>query len=78
MEKTIAGFGLSHEEAERVKAAQKRRAAIDPGCEKLTPEEFVNWHPVGGMSWEERAARMAEAGVTDPEVAPVQAAAMPA
>jgi len=70
------GLGLSPERVERVKAAQKRHAAIDPGCEKLTPEEFVNWHPVGGISWEERARRMKAAGITDPEApsAPAMAA----
>jgi hypothetical protein len=50
---------------ERIKAAQKRHAASDPGCEKLTPEEVINWHPVGGISWEERARRMKAAGITD-------------
>jgi hypothetical protein len=63
------GSGLSHEDVERIKAAQKRHAAIDPGCEKLTPEEFINWHPVGGISWEERARRMKAAGITEPEKA---------
>ena len=47
--------GLSPEGVEKIKAAQKRHTAIDPGCEKLTPEEFINWHPVGGITWEERA-----------------------
>jgi len=28
-------------------------------------EEFINWHPVGGISWEERAKRMEAAGVTE-------------
>ena len=66
-------YPLSPEDVERIKAAQKRHAAIDSGCEKLTPEEFINWHPVGGMSWEERARRMEEAGITDPEKAPAVA-----
>ena len=70
MVKTTKDSGLSPEEVERIKAAQKRHAAIDPGCEKLTPEEFINWHPVGGMSWEERAQRMKAAGVTEPKKAP--------
>jgi hypothetical protein len=61
--------GLSPEDVERIKAAQKRHTAIDPECEKLTPEEFINWHPVGGISWEERARRMKEAGITEPEKA---------
>jgi hypothetical protein len=66
MEKAIKGSGLSPEQVEQIKAAQKRHAAIDPGCEKLTPEEFINWHPIGGISWEERARRMKAAGVTEP------------
>jgi hypothetical protein len=61
------GSGLSPDEVERIKAAQKRHSEIDPGCEKLTPEEFINWHPVGGISWEERARRMKEAGITMPK-----------
>jgi len=70
MEKARKGSGLSPEETERIKAAQKRHAAIDPDCEKLTPEEFINWHPVGGISWDERAKRMKAAGITDPETSP--------
>jgi hypothetical protein len=58
---------------ERIKAAQKRHAAIDPACVNLTPEEFINWHPVGGMSWEERARRMKEAGIIDKEKSPSMA-----
>ena len=50
--------GLSPERVEQIKAAQQRHMVIDPGCEKLTPEEFINWHPVGCISWEERARRM--------------------
>jgi len=68
-------IGLSPERLERIKAAQKRHAAVDPGCEKLPPEELINWHPVGGISWEERARRMKAAGMTDPEAHPVPAAA---
>ena len=58
--------GLSPGQIERIQAAQKRHAAIDPGCEKLSPEEFINWHPLGGISWEERSRRMKAAGVTEP------------
>jgi len=61
---------LSPEQIERIKAAQKRHAAFDPGCEKLTLEEFINWHPVGGISEEERARSMEAAGITDPEREP--------
>ena len=74
MERTITETGLSPERVERIKAAQKRHAAVDPGCEKLTLEEFINWHPVGGISWEERARRMEAAGVIDPAKTPVLSA----
>jgi hypothetical protein len=52
---TIKAADLTPEKLERIKAALKRHAAMDPGCEKLTPEEFINWHPINGMSWEEHA-----------------------
>ena len=65
MVKARKNTGLSPEEVEKIKAAQKRHSAVDPGCEKLIPEEFINWHPVGGISWEERAKRMEAAGVTE-------------
>ena len=65
MVKAKKDTGLSPEEVEKIKAVQKRHSVIDPGCEKLTPEEFINWHPVGGISWEERAKRMKEAGITE-------------
>jgi hypothetical protein len=64
MVKAKKDTGLSPEDVEKIKAAQKRHSVVDPGCEKLTPEEFINWHPVGGISWEERARRMEEAGIT--------------
>jgi hypothetical protein len=73
MEQVKKDIGLSPEEVEQIKAAQKRHAAIDPACVNLTPEEFINWHPVGGMSWEERAQRMKEEGITDPEKIPTLA-----
>jgi hypothetical protein len=67
MEKVKMDSGLSPEEVERIKKAQKRHAAFDPGCENLSPEQVIHWHPIGGMSWEERNRRMKAAGVTDPE-----------
>jgi len=65
MAKIKKDSGLSLEQVEKIKAVQKRHSKIDPGCEKLTPEEFINWHPVGGMSWEERAQRMKAAGIIE-------------
>jgi len=67
MVKTKKDIGLSPEEVEHIKAVQKKHSVVDPGCEKLTPEEFINWHPVGGISWEERARRMEAAGLTKPK-----------
>jgi hypothetical protein len=55
-----AGIELTPEREERIRATQKRHAAIDPNSERLTPDEFINWHPVGGITWEERARQMAE------------------
>ena len=60
MGQATTAAGLSPERVEQIKAAQKRHAAIDPACVNLTPEEFINWHPVGGLSWEERARRLKE------------------
>ena len=68
MEKARRDSGLSPEEVEQIKAAQKRHAAFDPGCENLSPEQIINWHPIGGMSWEERDRRMKASGVTEPEM----------
>ncbi|MHC6204739.1 hypothetical protein ACYULU_16295, partial [Breznakiellaceae bacterium SP9] len=52
----------------RIRDAQKRHTARDPGCQKLSPEEFIQWHPIGGMTWEERAEAMRKAGIADPEM----------
>ena len=67
---------LAFERIAKIKAAQQRHAAKDPACLKLTPEEFINWHPVSGMSWDECAQRMKEAGIVDPENAPVMVGAL--
>jgi len=67
MAEVIKDIGLSPEKLERIKAAQKKHSVIDPGCEKLTPEEFINWHPINGISWEERARLMEAAGITENE-----------
>ena len=62
--------GLSPERIEQIRDAQKRHVNIDPGCVNLTPDEIVKWHPIGGISWEERARRMEEAGIVNPEKTP--------
>jgi hypothetical protein len=70
MVKTMTKIGLSREQIKRIAAAQKKHAAIDPGCETLTADELVNWHPVGGISWEERARLMKAASITPAETMP--------
>ena len=67
MAQTMKAAGLSPERIERIKAAQRRHAVVNPSCVNLTPEEFINWHPVGGISWEERSRRMKAAGIVDPD-----------
>jgi hypothetical protein len=76
MEKTIQETGLSPERIKRIREAQKRHTRFDPGCERWSPEEFINWHPANGMSWEERAEAMRAAGVVDPNAGREQIAAM--
>ena len=60
MAKVPKETGLSPEQVKQIKAAQKRHATIDPACVNLTPEEFINWHPVGGISWEDRTRLISE------------------
>jgi len=67
MEEAMKDIGLSPEQREKIKTAQKKQSYIDPGCEKLTPEEYIRWHPIGGISWEERTRLMEEAGVMEHE-----------
>jgi len=59
--------GLYLENSEKIKKAQKKHTFIDPECDKLTAEQIINWHPIGGISWDERARRMKEAGIINPE-----------
>ena len=52
---------------DRILNAQKNHLKIDPGCANLSREEIVKWHPVGGITWEERAKRMKAAGIINPD-----------
>ena len=67
MAEAMKGIGLSPEKLEKIKVSQGRHSVVDPGCDKLTPEEYINWHPIGGMSWEERTRLMEAAGVIEHE-----------
>lgn len=58
MGKAIKDIGIFPETVEQMKLIKEKQAAIDPSCEKLIPEEFINWQPVGGITWEERAQLM--------------------
>ena len=72
-----AGKELTPEKAEAMKmeirAAAKRPYTYDPDSPLLTEKQLNEFHPVGGMSWEERARRMEEAGIVDPEKTPSMA-----
>ena len=69
-----AETGLAPENVKQIKAAQERHMAFEPGCANLTPEQVINWHPIGGISWEERAQRMKAAGTVEPKETSVLAA----
>jgi hypothetical protein len=61
------GIELNPKQLEKIKVAQRCHAAHDPGCVNLTPEECIQWHPVNGMTWEERARLMRERGIVEPD-----------
>jgi hypothetical protein len=73
MDKIQKDTGLSPEQVKRIKAARDRHIAIDPGCKELSPEEFVSWHPVGGISMEDRTQAMWASGIVPPEDLPTVA-----
>jgi hypothetical protein len=62
MVNVIKEIGLFPEQVKRIKAAQKRHTTIDPGCENLSPEGFIRWRPINGMTWEERTRDYAGSG----------------
>jgi hypothetical protein len=62
-----AGIGLTPEQIIEVRTAAHRPYTYDPDCPLLTDEQLAEFHPVNGMTWEERARAMREAGIVDPE-----------
>ena len=50
-----------------IEAAAKRPYVYDPDSPLLTEKQLSEFRPVNGMTWEERARLMAEAGIADPE-----------
>ena len=56
-----------------IRAAAKRPYTYDPDSPLLTEKQLNEFHPVDGISLEERARRMEEAGLTIPENVPTMA-----
>jgi hypothetical protein len=48
-------------------AADKLPPFYDPEYPPLTKEQLAQFHPVNGMTWEERDRLMRERGIVDPE-----------
>jgi hypothetical protein len=48
-------------------AAEKLPPFYDPEYPPLTEEQLTQFHPVNGMTWEERARIMRERGIVDTE-----------
>jgi uncharacterized DUF497 family protein len=50
-----------------LEAAEKLPFFYDPEYPPLTKEQLAQFHPVNGMTWEERARIMRERGIVDPD-----------
>jgi hypothetical protein len=50
-----------------LEAAKKLPFVYDPDYPPLTEAQLAQFHPVNGMTWEERARLMRECGIVDPE-----------
>jgi hypothetical protein len=56
------------EQAEQeYKEAKKHPPVYDPECPPLGMEALAEFHPINGMTWEERSQAMREAGILDLE-----------
>ena len=49
-----------------IEAATRLPYVHDPDSPLLTETQLGEFHPVGGISWEERERRMKAAGITNP------------
>jgi hypothetical protein len=65
----MAGTKPTPEQLARLKEAAKRPIVYTEDCPEPTDEQLAEFHPVNGMTWEERARTMREAGIVDPEQA---------
>jgi hypothetical protein len=65
------GKELSPEEhavlAAQLEEAAKRPYVYDPDCPLMTEKQLSQFHPVNGISWEERERLMQGKGLTDPD-----------
>jgi hypothetical protein len=63
------GDELTPELKAEIRATAKRPYVYDPDCPLLTEKQLAEFHPVNGMTWEERARLMRERGIRDPDAA---------
>jgi hypothetical protein len=74
-----AGKELSFDEREaarrRIEAASRRPYVYDPDCPLLTEEQLAEFHPVNGMTWEDRNRLMYGRGIKSAETIPAPAMA---
>jgi hypothetical protein len=61
----MAGSELTGEQLARIKAAALRPIRYTDDCPELTDEQLAEFQPINGMTWEERARLMREAGMVD-------------
>ncbi|MDR1955224.1 MAG: hypothetical protein LBQ30_00030 [Treponema sp.] len=69
----VAGIELTPEQEAALEARLNEAArypiTYDDDCPELTEEQLAEFHPVNGMTWEERARLMRERGIRDPDAA---------
>jgi hypothetical protein len=61
----MAGSELTPEQLAEIKAAVLRPIRYTEDCPELTDEQLAEFQPINGMTWEERARLMREAGIVD-------------
>jgi hypothetical protein len=59
----MAGSKLTPEQLAEIKAAALRPIRYTSDCPELTDEQLAEFQPINGMTWEERARLMREAGL---------------
>jgi hypothetical protein len=54
--------------AARIDSAGKHPYEYDPDCPLVTEEQFAEFRPINGMTWEERAQLMRESAMSASDV----------